>query len=136
MKTISVASVLVLGLALAGCGSSFAMTPDSGVPFASGTVDASFEDNGNNEFTMKVAGLGDPAKLVPGATTYIVWLTPKKEGAAAQNIGALTVGDDGKGELEFKSTVNAFTIVVTTEPAADVLKPTGREVLKATISGG
>jgi hypothetical protein len=72
---------------------------------------------------------------VPGATTYIVWLTPKKEGATAQNIGALTVDSDGKGELEFESTVNSFSIVVTTEPAADVLKPTGREVLEATISG-
>lgn len=134
MRTNRLLATLALGLALAGCGSSFAMTPDSGVPFATGTIDASFEDNGNNEFTMQVAGLGPPSKLVPGATTYIVWLTPKKEGATAQNIGALTVEDDGKGELEFKSTVNAFSIVVTAEAAADVLKPTGREVLKAAVA--
>lgn len=134
MRTLHLVATLALGLALAGCGSSFAMTPDSGVPFATGTIDASFEENGNNEFTMKVAGLGPPSKLVPGATTYIVWLTPKKEGATAQNIGALTVEDDGKGELEFKSTVNAFSIVVTAEAAADVLKPTGREVLKASVA--
>ena len=126
--------VPMLALALAACGSTFAMAPDASVPFATGEVDASFEDNGNGKMTVAVEHLGDPAKLNPSATTYVVWTKPKKEGAAIQNVGALKVDDSYSGELEFSTTQKSFDISITPEASADVTEPKGRDVLKATIS--
>ncbi len=130
------APVVLLGLSVAGCGTSFAMAADPSVPFALGEVDASFEDNGNGTMTVKVEHLGDPAKLNPSATTYVVWVKPKKEGAAAQNVGALKVDSSYSGELEFTTTFRSFDISITPETSADVTTPAGRDVLKATVSAG
>jgi hypothetical protein len=125
---------LLLSLALTACGTTFPLTPDAAVPFASGEVDASFEDNGNNQFTLAVKGLGPASKLNPAATTYVVWVTPKKQGASAQNVGALSVDDGHEGKLEFSTTVNEFSLSITPEPAADALKPSGRDVLSGQVS--
>ncbi|HTJ82681.1 MAG TPA: hypothetical protein VL400_13250 [Polyangiaceae bacterium] len=127
-------SPIVLCLALAACGNTFAMAPDASVPFATGEVDASFEDNGNGKMTVSVEHLGDPSKLSPSATTYVVWIKPKKEGAAIQNVGALKVDDSYSGELEFSTTQTAFDITITPEASADVTDPKGRDVLRATIT--
>jgi hypothetical protein len=124
----------VLAVGLAACGTTFTLVPDSTVPFAQGQLDVSFEDNGNGHHTLKVIGLGEPSKLVPTATTYVVWVKPMKEGAAAQNMGALTVNSDMKGELDIKTTFQSFEISVTAEAAADVLAPTGRPLLSAKVS--
>lgn len=125
----------LLASSLLGCSSTTVMTPDSSVPFAQGEVDASFEDNGNNSFTLSVKHLGDPAKLASAATTYVVWIVPKKDEEKPQNIGALKVDDDYNGELEFKTPHKAFAILVTPETAADVTAPSGRNVLSGEIDG-
>ena len=130
----SLSAGLLLSLVLTACGTTFPLTPDASVPFASGELDASFEDNGNNSFTLRVKGLGPASKLNPAATTYVVWITPKKEGAAAQNVGALSVDDSHEGKLEFSTTVNEFGVSITPEPAADALKPSGRDVLSGQVS--
>ena len=133
-KLLSALSPLALVLALAACGNTFAMAADASVPFALGTVDASFEDNGNGTMTVKVEHLGDPSKLNPSATTYVVWVKPKKEGATVQNVGALKVDSSYSGELKFNTTQTNFDITITPEAAADVTEPKGRDVLKATIA--
>jgi hypothetical protein len=130
-------ALTVSGLALGGCGSTFAMAPDAAVPFAKGEVDAAFEENGNGKMTVRVEHLGEPAKLNPSATVYVVWIHPKteKNDVKAQNVGALKVDSDYSGELEFTTTFKNFDISITPESAADVTTPSGRDVLKATVSG-
>jgi hypothetical protein len=129
---------LALALAAAGCGTTFAMAPDSSVPFAKGEVDASFEKDGNGKMKVHVEHLGEPAKLNPAATTYIVWVRPKtdKGDTKPQNMGALQVNSDYSGSIEFNTSFKSFDITITPEPAADVTTPSGRDVLKATITSG
>ena len=119
-------------------GTTFAMAPDASVPFAKGEVDASFEENGNGKMTVSVEHLGEPAKLNPSATTYVVWIKPKTEkgDSKAQNVGALKVDDSYSGSLEFTTSFKTFDITITPEPSADVTTPSGRDVLKASISSG
>ncbi|MBL9024886.1 MAG: hypothetical protein JNL21_22000 [Myxococcales bacterium] len=130
----SLSSALLASLALIGCSSTVTMTPAASVPFAQGEVDPSFEDNGNGSITVRVAHLGDPAKLASGATTYVVWIQPDKEDAPLQNVGALKVDDDFEGELTITTTFRNFAISVTPESAADVTKPSGAPVLTASVS--
>jgi hypothetical protein len=129
---------LFFAAAATGCGTTFAMAPDASVPFAKGEVDASFEKDGNGKMTVKVEHLGEPAKLNPAATTYIVWVRPKndKGDSKPQNMGSLKVDSDYSGSIEFTTTFKAFDITITPEPAADVTTPSGRDVLKATITSG
>ncbi len=130
--------VAALALAtLAGCGTTFAMTPDASVPFAKGEVDASFEKGGNGRMVVKVEHLGPPAKLNPAATVYVVWLRPKKdkEDPRPTNVGALNVNDGFSGDLEFTTPFSAFDLSITPEMAADVTEPAGRDILKTTIGG-
>jgi len=137
--TLSRSLLLSVALAaLAGCGTTFAMAPDSSVPFAKGEVDASFEKDGNGKMKVKVEHLGEPAKLNPAATTYIVWVRPKtdKSDTKPQNMGALKVDSDYSGSIEFNTSFKDFDITITPEPAADVTTPSGRDVLKATITSG
>ncbi len=135
----SSASALILSLALtglAGCGSTFVMTPDATVPFAKGTIDASFTKGGNNKFDVKVEHLGPPAKLNPSATVYVVWIKPKgKDDAKLTNVGALKVNDEYSGDLEFTTPFESFDISITPEKAADVTDPAGRDILKASVGG-
>lgn len=120
---------------LAGCGgSTYVLTPDAAVPFAKGEVAAAAADNGNMEYTVDVEHLGDPAKLDAAATTYIVWVLPKKDEATLQNVGALKVDGDYNGSLSFKSAFKSFDLTITAEASADVTKPTGRDILKTTVS--
>lgn len=128
--------LLGLALALAGCGSTFVMTPDAMVPFAKGQIDASFVKGGNNKMALKVEHLGPPAKLNPSATVYVVWITPKgKDEAKPTNVGALKVDDDYAGELEFTTPFEAFDVSVTPEKAADIMVPEGRDILKGSVGG-
>ncbi len=135
LRKLSLSAAVVLTIAAAGCSSVVAMTPSAAVPFAQGEVDPSFEDNGNGSITLDVKHLGDPAKLSSGATVYVVWLQPKKDGASLQNMGALQVDDDFEGSLTFTTTFREFSVSITPEPAADVAKPSAKPVLTAAVDG-
>lgn len=130
---------LTLGLCLllSACGgATFAMVPAQEVVFAKGQVDVvSVSDAGNGTFKVLVDHLGDPAKLNPSATVYVVWVMPKgKEDATIQNMGAIKVDDEFTGDLEFNSSFKAFEVTVTPEASADLAKPTGRDVLKTNVA--
>ncbi len=122
--------------ALAGCGTTFAMKPDPSVPFAVGQVDASFEKDGNGTMKVKVQHLGDPGKLNPSATTYVVWIKPHsdKQDVKPQNMGSIKVDSDESGSIQFNTTFKGFDITITPEPAPDVTTPSGRDILMASIS--
>lgn len=126
-----------LALALGGCGTTFAMTRGDSVPGARGEVDASFEKEGNSKMKIKVQHLPAASELNPQATTYVVWVKPKNDKAdtKVQNVGTLLVdAKDLDGELEFTTAFRTFDLTVTPEASGDVTVPTGRDVLKATIS--
>lgn len=112
------------------------MVPDQAAVFAQGEVSVdSLTDDGNGKYTVKVAHLGDPAKLNSSATVYVVWMMPKgKEDANIQNMGAIKVDSDYSGEHSFNSTFKAFELTITPEPSADVTKPSGRDILKTTVA--
>ena len=131
-----VAAAAISVVALSGCGTTFAMQPDPSVPFAMGQVDASFEKDGNGTMKVKVQHLGDPAKLNPAATTYVVWIKPHsdKQDVKPQNMGSIKVDSDYSGSIQFTTTFKGFDITITPEPAPDVTTPSGRDILKASIS--
>ncbi len=129
------AASFLASTALVGCSSAIPLAADPTVPFTQGEVDASFEEGGNGTITVHVHHLGDPAKIAPGATSYVVWILPKKDGAEPQNVGALKVDSDQEGELTFTTPFRSFTLTVTPEAATDAQKPTGRDLLKGLISG-
>lgn len=136
MMTRKLLATVGLSLLLSACGTTFAMAPDSTVPFAKGEIDVkSVADDGNATYSIRVEHLGDPGKLNPSATVYVVWIQPKgKEDANVQNVGALKVDSDYAGDHSFSTPFKSFDITVTPEATADVTKPTGRDVLKATIT--
>lgn len=139
-RLVAVKSALVVAgfaLALAGCGTTFAMTRGDSVPGARGEIDASFEKEGNSKMKLKVQHLPAASELNPQATTYVVWVKPKNDKAdtKAQNVGTLKVDPkDLDGELEFTTAYRTFEITVTPEASGDVTTPSGRDVLKASIS--
>lgn len=114
-------------------GTTFAMAPDSSVPFAKGEVSAEIAKDGNGTYKVDVEHLGDPAKLNPSATTYVIWVQPKKEDSQIQNMGALKVDEAYNGSHTFSVTFKAFDITITPEADAGATKPTGRDILKASI---
>lgn len=128
-------SLLFTG-ALAACGTTFAMAPDSTVPFAKGEIDVKeVSKDGNATLELRVEHLGDPGKLNPSSTVYVVWIMPKgKEDANINNAGALKVDSDYSGDHTFSTPFKSFDVTVTPEASADVTKPTGRDVLKASIT--
>lgn len=131
-----ISTVLAL-TALTGCGSSFAMIHGDGVPGARGEIAASFEREGNSKMKMHVEHLPLPADVSPKSTVYVVWVKAKngKADAAAQNVGTLAIDPtDLDGELGFTTSFSSFDVTVTPEPTADVTTPSGRDVLKATVT--
>jgi hypothetical protein len=127
-----------LGILLSSAcgGATFAMVPAQEVVFAKGQVDVvTISEAGNGTYKVHVEHLGDPGKLNPSATVYVVWVMPKgKEDATIQNMGAIKVDSDFNGDLEFNSTFKAFEVTVTPEATADVTKPTGRDILKTNVA--
>ncbi|MBK6519566.1 MAG: hypothetical protein IPM79_34445 [Polyangiaceae bacterium] len=129
------ALALPLALTLSACGpTATVLKPDAGAPFVKGEVVASYEDDGNGEVTVSVEHLGDPSRLTAGATTYVVWVVPQKDGAQPQNMGALVVDASYSGKLSFKTTFRPFDISVTPEASAAAVKPEGRAVLSGRVS--
>lgn len=128
-------TVALLGAVAPGCKeTTFAMAPDASLPFVQGQVTATLSDDGNGSYTVSVEHLGDPGKLNPLAKTYVVWIVPRTEDKPIQNVGALRVDSRYSGSYTFTSTFREFDISITPEERADITKPTGRDVLKATVS--
>lgn len=61
-------------------------------------------------------------------------MLPKKDDSTLQNMGALKVDSSYNGELTFKAAFKSFDLTVTAEESADATKPTGRDILKTTVS--
>jgi hypothetical protein len=127
---------LLFGLSVlgsAGCASLITMTPDSTVPFVVGEIEVAPGDGANKSFTVHVQHLGDPGKLDASATTYVVWIKTTKEDAVPTNMGALDVDASQTGKVNFSTPFKEFEVTVTPESASDASKPSGHDVLKASV---
>jgi|SRR4051812_41597620 hypothetical protein len=103
------------------------------VPAASGQISVATGDQGNNTVTVKVEHLARPSEAFPGTTTYVVWLVPSDD-QRPQNVGALQVGSDLKGELKTQTPFRAFQIIVTAESEPNVTAPSGNRAMRAAIA--
>jgi hypothetical protein len=103
------------------------------LPSTEGTVIYGKAPNENTSIALTVKHLPHPKKLTPPANNYVLWLRPK--GAAAQNIGELTVDDNLTGTLNTVTAVKNFDLFITAEANGQVQQPTGPQLLWATHNG-
>ncbi|HEX4337239.1 MAG TPA: hypothetical protein VH062_15080 [Polyangiaceae bacterium] len=109
------------------------LVPAENATAAIGEVTTSIGENGNTNMRVKVTFLAPPDKLSPGASTYVVWVKPDAK-AAAQNVGALRVKNDRSGELDTKTALTSFDVVITPEAAATVTEPAGAPAMTGRVS--
>jgi hypothetical protein len=127
---------LSLALVLGGCGTVYPLTADPSIPFAEGRVLAARNDDGTVGIDLDTLHMGDPGKLDPAATTYVVWVRPLGQAdAKPENVGGFKPNPELKGWLSFKTKHKEFEVFVTPEAAADAAAPSGRILLKGEVSG-
>jgi len=129
----SLATVVVSSLACAG-GQKAALKPSRSVSAADGKVEAKQADNGNTHLELQVEHLAPPQSVSAGASTYVVWALPAAAGGEhVENLGALSIGDERKGELKAFTPLQSFDVLVTPEVSAKVQSPSHEPVLTARI---
>ncbi len=116
---------------LGACAHSQPMQSSALVPAAEGKVKVSRGDSGNTRLTMEVKHLADPAMVAPGASTYVVWI--QEPHAAAQNVGALKVGKNRRGELKTVTPHQTFQVFITAEPTRAARAPTNERLMFANV---
>lgn len=107
-----------------------AVSPD--LPAARGVVTVRPGDAGNQRLEVNVEHLARPERAAGGATTYVVWLSPRAGGPPV-NLGVLSVGDDLRGRFTGTTAFRDFDVFITAEPHAGVTMPTRREVMRASV---
>ena len=121
--------------ALTGCAgsSTYVLSGGRDIPAARGEVTASLGDNQNTRLVVTVKHLADPEKVVPGATSYVVWVQRSNDARDAQNVGALRVNDDAEGTLNTVTALTKFTLFVTAESSPQAQRPYGRSLMKVDV---
>jgi hypothetical protein len=123
-----------MALVLAGCTTTYPMASEPVARFATGEVDAVFEDDGTGRMIVRVDHLGDPGKIDPRATVYVVWVQSLEDGAPIQNVGPIKLAPSYLGKLKFSTSLPRFKVWVTSEPSADATKPSGPTVLTGEVT--
>jgi hypothetical protein len=123
----------LLALAIWGCSTTTELRSDIKVPAALGTVQTQLGPNQNTRLSVTVRYLAPPAKVRPGAITYVVWVQSLAEGEAPQNIGALRIGDNRTGSLSTLTPLPMFLIYLTAEDSPVVQTPTGEPLMRTLI---
>lgn len=133
LRPASLALIAFAALATAtACGGNERMMAASGeVPAAQGKVSTEIGENGNRRVHVEVKHLAPPNRVVPAATTYVVWI--QVPGVTTQNVGALKVDDDLAGSLEFVTAHKTFRVVITPEADATLATPSNRAVFTAKV---
>ena len=109
------------------------LTSAQNVPGAMGTVNVTPISNGaNTRLDVKVEHLAPPSKINPKANIYIVWARAANE--KPQNLGALEVDKDLKGELQTLTTLRAFELFLTPEASGSESEPTTPPVLSTHVA--
>ena len=130
MRTSFIAAVALV--ACAAGNPTIHMTTAQGIPAAEGTVRASHASNQNTALDIEVKHLALPARVAPGATTYVVWSLARGQDTP-QNLGALRVDDDLKGTLKTVTPLRTLDVFITAEPTQTGDRPTGQRLLFASV---
>ena len=126
--------IFLLTVVLIGCHNVTQLRPDPRIPAAAGTVEAKTGPNGNVRLKVMVEHLAPPARLRPGATTYVVWAQLAAQGAVPQNLGALHVTNNLSGSLETLTAMPAFSIFLSPEDSPLVQSPTGEPLMLTPVN--
>jgi hypothetical protein len=111
------------------------LNASSEVPAASGQVTVGKADGQEQPLRVRVEHLAPPARLVPEATVYVVWLKPDGTDRP-MNIGVLNLDDDLTGTLETRTPYKGFDVFVTPEASAAVTTPSNHQVMQAQVQTG
>ncbi|HYM79811.1 MAG TPA: hypothetical protein VEY91_00195 [Candidatus Limnocylindria bacterium] len=128
--------VIMTGLTALSCAgpSQLRLTSSPDIPAAQSTVKVSTTDNGNTKIDLVVEHLASPERVSPGATVYIVWVRGNAADAQPQNLGALKVDNNLKGNLSAMTPLRAFDLYITAEPSQAGTVPTGKTLLNTTVA--
>lgn len=127
--------VAVGALAQVGCGpSTWHLTAGPQTTAAQGQVTATAGPNNNTRLEVRVKHLASPQKVTPGATVYVVWVRGVNESDLPQNVGALRLDNDLRGELQTTTPLRAFDLLITAEASPTVDKPVSDSVLTGRIA--
>lgn len=121
----------LLGTLVVACAHQVPLQSTAFVPAAAGQLKLKEGPSGNTRLKVEVEHLADPGKVVPGASTYVVWV--QSNDSNVQNVGALRVDDDRKGRLETTTPYGNFQIFITAEPGATATRPSGERLMFANI---
>lgn len=126
----------VIGATAGGCAGSvseFRMNRADNVIDADGELAVREEKNGNTEVLVEVENLPPASKFRQNASTYVVW-AQEPGGGMAFNLGALGVGNNGRGEMESLTPMKKFDIYITAEAMAEARAPSGDRALWASVA--
>jgi len=124
---------IVVALFHAACSSGIIpLAASPAAPSAQGVVKTSEGTQGNLEIKLDITHLEAAEKVIPGATVYVVWATPKN--GTPQNLGELTVGDDLTGHLKTMTPLRSFDLFITAEEVRTASEPSGPPVLSARVN--
>lgn len=123
-------------LVLIGCASSSEVRLQGSpqAPAAEGTLKLSRGQNGNTHLEITVRHMAPPDRMTQSATVYVVWVRPIQEGSVPQNLGALQVNDKLEGTLDTLTPLHSFDLMVTAEPSATVVQPSGIAILSTSVN--
>jgi hypothetical protein len=106
-------------------------SPD--IPAAEAIAKISSTDNGNTKIELAVEHLALPSRVDPSATVYVVWVRDTGAGSRSQNLGALRVDSDLKGNFTGVTPLRTFELFITAERTQTTTDPSGRRLLYTNV---
>ena len=128
---LTIAIVLVIGVAASAFADDVPMTGSAAFPAAMGKVSYNHDRNGNTRFAVHAKHLARPDALTPAKSVYVVWIQPR--GKDVEKAGTLAVNSDLEGSLAGTTPYQTFDVFVTAEDGPNVERPSGPEVLRTTV---
>jgi hypothetical protein len=129
-----IASSLILAFSACSGATMVRLTSSQQTPAAEGRVTATGGANNNVRLLVEVHHLARPDLVAPSATAYVVWAQPTETGTTPQNLGAIRVTHDLDGRLDTLTPLHSFDLMITAEPSATVLAPSGPAVMTARVN--
>jgi len=108
------------------------MAPSPVLPAVSIHLNLGTDHNGNTTVDLKAQHMAQPSSLSPPATVYVVWV--QRDNQRPQPKGQLKIDDNLNGELKFVTPETRFQVFITAEDHANVLLPSGTEVVRSAVA--
>jgi hypothetical protein len=132
VRRLGLSGALAGALALGGCMThtgamgrgeqTWTLNGSQKTPAAQGKVEvAAKSKDGTRQIEVEVKHLARPSAVFDGTTTYVVWVKP--EGGRPENVGALALDKDLKGDLKTKTPYKVFDVMVTAEMSPGTTLP-------------